>query len=157
IATFKYDEYQQFSAGMRFVESLALWLSQFDRGQERQIAYDFVMQQLVFCSADEMSHLVGMAYADYIRPLLLRNTAADIGLTERRLARVAADPAFERRRRQCLFLGLSDGAWIDVFRRVNGDEISNEQVWQTYDLSKERVEDLLRKLQVDLGCGTDRG
>jgi hypothetical protein len=26
LASLKYDEYQQFSPGMRFVESLALWL-----------------------------------------------------------------------------------------------------------------------------------
>ena len=29
LAAFKYDEYQQFSPGMRFVESLALWLDFF--------------------------------------------------------------------------------------------------------------------------------
>ena len=28
LALLKYDEYQQFSPGMRFVESLALWLAQ---------------------------------------------------------------------------------------------------------------------------------
>jgi len=30
IAAYKYDEYQQFSPGMRFIESLALWLGQFE-------------------------------------------------------------------------------------------------------------------------------
>ncbi len=30
LAAIKYDEYQQFSPGMRFVESLALWLAQFE-------------------------------------------------------------------------------------------------------------------------------
>ena len=34
LATFKYDEYQQFSPGMRFVESLALWLAQFESEEE---------------------------------------------------------------------------------------------------------------------------
>jgi len=31
LASSKYDEYQQFSPGMRFVESLALWLQQLCR------------------------------------------------------------------------------------------------------------------------------
>ena len=35
IADYKYDEYQQFSPGMRFIESLALWLSQFATAEER--------------------------------------------------------------------------------------------------------------------------
>ena len=26
MATFKYDEYQQFAPGMKFIESLAMWL-----------------------------------------------------------------------------------------------------------------------------------
>ena len=29
LAAYKYDEYQQFSAGSRFIESLTLWLNQF--------------------------------------------------------------------------------------------------------------------------------
>ena len=30
MASFKYDTYEQFSPGLRFVESLALWLNQFE-------------------------------------------------------------------------------------------------------------------------------
>ena len=30
ISSFKYDEYQQFSPGKRFIESLVGWLKQFD-------------------------------------------------------------------------------------------------------------------------------
>ena len=41
MAAYKYDEYQQFSTGMRFVESLALWLNQFKTNQERAVAYEF--------------------------------------------------------------------------------------------------------------------
>src|SRR5579859_3059141 len=29
LAAFKYDKYQQYSPGLRFIESLALWLDQF--------------------------------------------------------------------------------------------------------------------------------
>src|SRR5690349_194260 len=62
MAAYKYDEYRQFSPGMRFVESFALWLNQFQTQEERVIAYDFVKKKLVFCSSAEMYHLVAMAY-----------------------------------------------------------------------------------------------
>ena len=45
-ASYKFDQYQQFSPGRRFIESLALWLGQFDAGDERQVAYDFVRNRL---------------------------------------------------------------------------------------------------------------
>ena len=72
MAALKYDEYQQYVPGMRFVESLALWLNQFANMDEKKTAYDFVKNRLVFFSADEIAHLVSIAYPDYIRPLLIR-------------------------------------------------------------------------------------
>jgi hypothetical protein len=55
MATYKYDEYQQFSPGMRFVESLALWLNQFKSFEERGTAYEFVKKRLVFLSSAEVN------------------------------------------------------------------------------------------------------
>ncbi len=146
MAAFKYDEYQQFSPGMRFVESLALWLDQFGTAEERALAYDFVMRKLVFCSGTEMSHLVSIAYPDFIRPRLLREVAAEAGLNERHVAKVADSLSFLIRQRQCLFLGLSDGARIDAFRRYNREDLSHEQVWLTYEISPRRADSLLAKL-----------
>src|SRR3954454_16110087 len=71
MAAYKYDDYQQFAPGMRFIESLALWLSQLDSAH-RRCAYRLAKEQLVFCSAAEMNHFVSMAYPDLIRPHLLR-------------------------------------------------------------------------------------
>jgi len=56
LATLKYDEYQQFSPGMRFVESLALWLNQFTP-EEKVVVYQFVKDRLIFFSSAEMNHL----------------------------------------------------------------------------------------------------
>lgn len=144
LASYKYDEYQQFSAGSRFIENLALWLVQFETPEERRAAYTFVKEQLVFCSAAEMRHLVEIAYPDHICPLLLDRTAGD-SPDRFRPAEVAARADFKVRQRQCLFLGLSDGARIDAFRRANRD-LNHEQIWQTYELSEQRVDKLLRKL-----------
>lgn len=150
MAAYKYDEYQQFSPGMRFVESLALWLSQFKTVSEKNIAYDFVKKKVVFCSAAEMTHLVGMAYPDHIRPILLRSAAAATGISAWQVAKVAQSLAFVTLQRSCLFLGLSDGARIDVFRRHNSHDLSHEQVYPIYEISSGRGAVLISKLRASL-------
>ncbi len=144
MAAFKYDSYEQFSPGLRFIESLALWLDQFNP-EERRVAYDFIKSSLVFCSAAEMDHFVGISYQDYIRPLLLQTEATEKGLSSRHLGRISSSIDFQLRQRQTLFLGLSDGARIDSFRRCN-PVLNHEQIWQTHELADERVTALLEKL-----------
>jgi hypothetical protein len=148
LATYKYDEYQQFSPGMRFVESLAIWLEQFKTIDERRVAYDFVRSRLIFFSSSEMNHLVSVAYRDHLRPMLLRQTAAQLGLSEHRVVRAARSREFQILQRRCLFLGLSDGARIDVFRRSNTElGLTHEQILRSYEISKGRVDEALVKLR----------
>ena len=159
MAAYKYDEYQQFSPGMRFVESLARWLAQFPEGDARQRAYDFVKSRLVYCSSREMTHLVECAYPDFIRPILIQQAAQMIGpkgINCRYISRIAASPEFRVLQRQTLFLGLSDGSRIDQFRRANL-ELNQEQIWQTHEIAEPRVNELLKKLAKDVGilCGTE--
>lgn len=146
----KYDEYQQFSPGMRFVESLALWLAQFESIDQRRQAYEYIRVRLVYISRAEMGHLVSMAYQDFIRPLLIHNAALLIGLPDKFVRRIVKSCHYKVLLRQSLFLGLSDGAHTDLFRRSNADEISHEQVFQTYEISASKTEDLLVKLSSDL-------
>jgi hypothetical protein len=148
MAAFKYDGYEQFSPGMRFVESLARWLSQFEK-PDRQVAYEFVKTRLIYCSPEEMTHLVETAYADHIRPILLESVAREQSLNPHRLGTIADSDAFRIRQRQCLFLGLSDGARIDSFRRANR-ELDHEQILQTHDLSAPRVNELVEKLTIQV-------
>ncbi|HUU26503.1 MAG TPA: hypothetical protein VM123_01705 [archaeon] len=150
MATLKYDEYQQFAPGMRFVESLALWLQQFNTEEERRTAYEFVKSRLVFFSAAEIAHLVTIAYPDYIRPVLIRRAAETIRVAERYVARIANSKEYKALRRQCLFLGLSDSARIDTFRRSTNRELSHEQIWQTYEMSPEKGKSILSQLRRDL-------
>lgn len=149
MAAYKYDEYQQFKPGERFVESLALWLSQFEERDERLVAYDWVMQQLVFISDAELHHFIAMGYRDLVRPLLLREVAADLGKKPWELVAAEKSERFAAHRRRCLVLGLSDGARLDVFRRA-APELSNEQVWQTYQMPADRATSLLDNLEGDL-------
>lgn len=150
MAALKYDEYQQFAPGIRFVESLALWLRQFKTDEERRTAYDFVKSRLVFFSAAEIAHLVTIAYPDHIRPLLISRAAQTTGVPERLIGRIANSKDYRILRRQCLFLGLSDGARIDTFRRATNAELSHEQIWQTYEMPPEKGGDILSKLRKDL-------
>jgi hypothetical protein len=156
MAALKYDEYEQFSPGLRFLESLALWLNQFDP-DDRAVAYQFLKSSLVFCSAEEMDHLVETAYPDHVRPMLLARSAAEQGVNVHHVARIAGSVPFQLLQRQTLFLGLSDGARIDTFRRAN-PELNHEQIWQTHELADERVTELIDKLKAhtaDLGGPPD--
>jgi len=96
-----------------------------------------------------MIHLVSMAYPDLIRPRMLRRVAQEGNFNRWHYPKIANSTSFKLRERQTLFLGLSDGSRIDTFRRLNPG-LSNEQVWQTYELSKSRVETLLGKLRGDV-------
>ena len=149
LARLKYDEYQQFSPGMRFVESLAYWLSQFRSPGERETAYQFFRSKLIFFSTAEMNHFVSMAYPDHIRPHLLRKAAADFGVNAWHLPRAVGRQELAVLERQTLYLGLSDGARTDVFRRFNPD-LSHEQVRQSHEIAEERVDKLIEKLRKGL-------
>lgn len=141
LAAFKYDEYQQFSPGMRFVESLALWLEQFETLDERKTAYEFVLSRLVFLSHAEMAHFAAIAYPDVIRPVFIEQAAKDSSLPPFRVSQVLGTEAFKRLQGSSLFFGLSDGARIDLFRRSN-KELSHEQIFTSYELSKEKVREI---------------
>ena len=150
LAWYKYDEYQQFVPGMRFIESLAYWLAQFREPSQRRTAYEFFKSKLIFCSTAEMNHFVSTAYPDHIRPLLLARAAREHGLKRWHLGRVGDTAEFKVIERKALFLGLSDGARTDVFRRAN-PQLSHEQVRQSHELSDKRVDKLLQKLLSGLG------
>ena len=149
LASFKYDEYQKFSPGMRFIESLALWLRQF-QPEERIAAYNLVIHKLIFISSSEMAHFVASAYPDFIRPILIREAARILNISSSSVKKVLTNPEFSVLLRRSLFLGLSDGSHIDLFRRSN-PALSNEQVWQTYEISETKAEDLSNNLNKDVG------
>jgi len=149
-AAYKYDEYQQFAPGRRFVESLALWLLQFEEGAEREDAYHFVCQRLVFISSAELNHLVELTFPTKIRGRLLDDAAKDSGIDPIRLNAVMESNEYRTRLRRTLVLGLSDGARTDQFRRFNPLDVSHEQVFHAYDVSNAKADGLVGKLKKDL-------
>lgn len=148
-ADYKYDAYEQFEPGRRFIESLARWLGQFPDA-ERADAYRFVRERLIYISRAEMQYLVGAVYPDLVRRRLLVRAADDLGLPRRRVVHVARTMEFERRRRSCLFIGLSDGARADFLRRANPRSISNEQVIADHSALGTKAAEALTDLRRDL-------
>jgi hypothetical protein len=144
-ASLKYDEYHNFSPGMRFVESLALWLQQFKDPEQKQCAYRFIRRRLVFFSDAEISHFVGVTFPDFVRPLLIERVARQLSATKGKIVSHPESPEYVQLLRQTLFLGMSDGARIDSFRREN-KSIDHEQVYTNYEIGDDRAEEMLRKL-----------
>ena len=148
LASHKYDGYERFRPGRKFMESLAIWLRQFPTVDERRTALAFVRRRLIFISNNEMEQLVEVLYPKVIRPILRGYVSTKLGIPKYAVHGIENSPEFARARRQSLFLGLSDGARMDEFRRSNRD-LSTEQVYATYEVSEPRLVEMRSQL---LGC-----
>jgi hypothetical protein len=148
----RYDGYEDFRAGVRFLERLSVWLQQF-KPQHRETAYQFVKNRLVYIGPAEMQLLVERLYPEVIERRLVRavSTAQEIPpyLVWRSPVAVADLIAL---RRKSLFMALSDGARIDEFRRANVGILSNEQIVVATQLDGSKWRDLLKELRKDQGA-----
>jgi hypothetical protein len=150
ISRLKYDSYRGYFAGARFVESLLDWLQQFE-ALERETAYKFVRERLVFVGSSELQHLVELFYPETVRELLAEAIARESGVPKYLVwSRDDLKTAYARLLRQTLFLGISDGARLDTFRRVNVGVIRNEQVVATIEVDDDRWASLADDLRKDL-------
>lgn len=138
MAWYKYDQYQQFAPGMRFIERFALWLNQFDK-RDRKLVLDFIRRRLVFISNEEMNLLVSSCFPDLIKQILVESVAPILQMPNYSITKITSSREYKTILKQSLFFGLSDGARTDVFRRANSGIISHEQIYQTYELSDERA------------------
>lgn len=145
ISEIKYDDYQQYTHGMRYVESLALWLRQFDEA-DRDTAYEFVKNELIYISEEEMRQLVELSYTMCMENYLLQETL-DLCNAKQINDKDERKEVYEHLRRRSLFLGLSDGSHIDYFRRQN-TQLNNEQVFVHYDFSDDKAEEMLQELGI---------
>ena len=145
----KFDGYRDYVAGVRFSESLAGWLTQL-APPRRAAAYEFVKHRLIYYSPAEIQRLVEQLYPRFVEPALREFAGKDAGVAP---YMVWADPGarvlFERKRRQTLFIGLSDGARIDILRRANSGILANDQVVLATHIDDEKWRDLGSKLRND--------
>jgi hypothetical protein len=151
ISRVKYDGYQGYLAGVRFVESLVVWLQQFKPVAERRIAYDLVRKRLIFISSQEMRHLVGRFYSRAVQPHLVAEAAAHFAIPQHSVwADERATAWVKTLLRRTLFMGLSDGARMDILRRANTGRISNEQTVLAPIVDHDKWKDLQKELRKDL-------
>jgi hypothetical protein len=151
MARFRYDGYEDFRAGVRFLERLSVWLQQF-KPHHREPAYQFVKNRLVYIGPAEMQLLVERLYPDIIERRLMRAVSAARGIPPYLVWRdSAAVNDLSALRRKSLFMALSDGARIDEFRRANVGVLSNEQIVVATQLDGSKWRDLLKELRKDQG------
>jgi hypothetical protein len=137
LATYKFDEYGNFLPGVKFFESLAAWLHQFDQA-ERATALEFVLERLVFISDAEMTHLIELVYPDHIEAVLRARVAEQTGISKFEVSRLIGTDEFLALRRRSLILGASDGAQLGRLRR-SSSALSHEQFLQTSEPAVEVV------------------
>lgn len=133
----KYDHYQGYSPGARFYVNLLSWIAQFKQ-EDRPTAYEFIRKHLVFVSQSEMHHLVALSM-----PIIQRSMRAEVAQSlSIPLYKTWGDRQIERRLEltatRTLYVGLSDGAKVDVFRRENEGVVSTEQVVAASEISEDK-------------------
>jgi hypothetical protein len=154
MAQYKFDHYQGYGPGRRFYLTLLRWLSQFNE-RDRPTAFRLLREHLTFVSQAEMHHLVSRS-----GPQIQRKMRAHVAqLCGVPVHEVDLDPAAKRRlallQERTLYVGASDGARIDVFRRFNEGTINNEQVVPTNEISDRKWKDLHKKLAERLAIRED--
>ncbi|MFN0188425.1 MAG: hypothetical protein ACKVQV_06960, partial [Bacteroidia bacterium] len=154
MARYKYDAYQQYAPGMKFIERFALWLDQFNQ-EHRRTVLNFIKDRLVFISSDEMNSLVSSCFPDCIKQILIKDASLLSKKSSYEIKGITESIEYKKLLKQSLFFGLSDGAKTDVFRRANAGIIMHDQIYQTYEMSAGRAvkmkEDLHEELSMILG------
>lgn len=146
MAEMKYDHYDQFMPGTRFLGSLSKWLSNFDE-EDRNVMYDFVKNKLIFISSSQMTYLITLLYKKCVSSALALKTAQKMEIPPYRINEIKKSVDYKREKRLSLFIGLSDGAHMDVVRRVGG--LSNEQVLTNYYPDTDKLVDMKKELLSD--------
>ena len=146
MGSMKYDAYDRYMPGMRFMSSLVQWLNDIEE-EDRDEAYKFIKEKLVFISSMQMNYLVDLLYDSKIRPILLDMATTETGMPSYKRSSNVVHNRFEIEKRSALVVGLSDGAHTDILRRSAG--FSNEQVLTNYYPDGKKLKDMLDELRKD--------
>ena len=77
MADIKYDSYDQFMPGIKFVGNFYLWLSQFEKKEDRELMYEFVKKYIIYINSTQVSHLIDLLYNTKIIPLIREKVVND--------------------------------------------------------------------------------
>lgn len=146
MGSMKYDGYDRYMPGMRFMSSLVQWLNDIEE-TDRDEAFKFIKERLVFISSTQMNYLVDLLYDSKIRPLLLDMATVETGMPSYMRSNAKVRERFEIEKRSSLVIGLSDGAHIDILRR--SAQFNNEQVLTNYYPDGKKLKEMLEALSND--------
>lgn len=146
MGSMKYDAYDRYMPGMRFMSSLVQWLNDIQE-EDRDEAYKFIKEKLVFISSTQMNYLVDLLYDSKIRPILLDMATKETNMPFYKCSNKVVRTRFDIEKRSALVIGLSDGAHTDILRRSAG--FSNEQVLTNYYPDGKKLKDMLDELRKD--------
>lgn len=149
MSVYKYDGYREYLSGVRFIESLATWLQQF-KAVDREVAYKFIKENLIYIGPAEIRRLVEKFFPETVQNKLKEKVAENLSIPNY-MVWSSSDSLenFQSEVRKTLFMGLSDGARLDLLRRANAGIISNEQVAITTEISNPKWSDLIDELKGD--------
>lgn len=146
----KYDSYDQFMPGIKFVGNFYLWLSQFKTPMDRELMYNFVRKYIIFINSTQISHLIDLLYNTKIIPLIRSKVVEDFKargemVNKFNYRRLDNSLEFKSHKRKTLFIGLSDGSHIDIIRR--NSYLDNDQVLTNYYPDDTKIKSLAEELE----------
>lgn len=134
----RYDSYRGYNNTESFVYKLANWLNQFDTVFERKIMLDFISEKLVYVSEKEIYEIIRTIVPDILLPIYKKRY----------------QQKWYQYLCQTIFIGMSDGAHMDLFRYYN-ELLDNHQVHMEYELADTKCENIIRKIKKNIiieGC-----
>ena len=145
----KYDSYDQFMPGIKFVGNFYLWLSQFKEPEERKLMYEFVSKYIIYINSTQISHLIDLLYNTKVIPLIRSKVVEDFhqqgkSVNKFNFRHLDNSSEFKSHKRKTLFIGLSDGSHIDIIRR--NSYLDNDQVLTNYYPDDNKLKDLADEL-----------
>jgi hypothetical protein len=144
---YKFDRYQGYGPGVHFYISLIHWLGQFQDVEARKAAYRYLRHHLVFVGQSELHQLIKLAMPEMekdARRLIAKRQGISYFET---WTNAEAKRALRLMSLRTLYVGLSDGARVDVFRRDNDGLLTNEQVVASSEISNDKWGSLGEKLK----------
>ena len=126
----RYNSYRGYNNITHYIHALANWLNQFESVNEKVIMLNFLSNELIFVSEQEIRDTIKAIIPDILLPIYTEkyDNKAIYYLS------------------QTIFLGMSDGAHMDLFRYYN-KILDNHQICMEFELADSKCKNIIRKIQ----------
>jgi hypothetical protein len=152
MAKYKYDKYELYKAGLRFLSYLVPWLEQFS--ERERITMVKLVDNLMYISEEEMQSLSSIMFQKICHELLEEIIIAE-SLDEFDY-NTAFSTHFQKYLDESIFVGMSDGSRIGYFRR-HSVVLPRDSVLEFYKVDEWEKRQLTKKrfaFLIDDFCGS---